>query len=176
MKKIYYKKKKQGYLIWLTGISGSGKSSIAKKIIKSLRKNIGSTILINGDDIREIFKLNSYDNLSRKEIAFMYSKFCNFINRQGINILFATISMFEDVRKLNRKLNPKTYIEIFIKCSLEKSINNKKNIYRNKKNIVGKDIKLEEPKLPDIKIINNLDRSINEISSEILDKILKIIK
>ena len=64
MKKIKIKiknKNKKGYLIWLTGFSGSGKSTIAKKIIANLEKEIGPTLLINGDDIRKIFELNSFD-------------------------------------------------------------------------------------------------------------------
>ena len=102
MKKILNKNKK-GYLIWLTGVSGSGKSTIAKKIINKLEKEIGPTLLINGDDIRKIFKLNSFDYKSRKETAYKYSELSSFITRQGINVIFATVSMFHSVRKQNRK-------------------------------------------------------------------------
>ena len=53
IKKKYSKKK--GYLIWVTGISGSGKSSISNKLVKKISNALGPTILINGDDIRRIF-------------------------------------------------------------------------------------------------------------------------
>ena len=51
MKKIKINKKK-GILFWITGLSGTGKTSIGKKIKKDIVKNYGPTLLVNGDDIR----------------------------------------------------------------------------------------------------------------------------
>ena len=51
----------KGILFWVTGLSGSGKSSIAKKIWPTIKRKFGPTILVNGDDMRSIFKLNKYD-------------------------------------------------------------------------------------------------------------------
>ena len=96
--KRYKKKASKTYLIWITGVSGSGKSTIAKKIIKPLRKIIGPTALFNGDDLRKIFNLNSFEYPDRKKIAYSYSKLSNFLVNQGINVVFATVSMFDDVR------------------------------------------------------------------------------
>lgn len=124
IKKKYLKKK--GYLIWVTGISGSGKSSISNKLVKKITNILGPTILINGDDIRRIFNLKSYNFLERKKIALSYSKFSNFLTNQGMNVLFATVSMFDDVRKLNKKVIGKKYIEIYIKTPLDVVIKNKK--------------------------------------------------
>ena len=52
-------KKKSGYLFWITGLSGSGKTSLAEKILNFIKKNVGSTIILSGDDLREIFNYNS---------------------------------------------------------------------------------------------------------------------
>ena len=57
--------KNKGFLIWITGLSGSGKTSIAKKIKPIIQKKIGPTLLIQGDNLRKIFKLNKYDKVSR---------------------------------------------------------------------------------------------------------------
>ena len=176
MKKILNKNKK-GYLIWLTGVSGSGKSTIAKKIINKLEKEIGPTLLINGDDIRKIFKLNSFDYKSRKETAYKYSELSSFITRQDINVIFATVSMFHSVRKQNRKKIKKNYVEIFIKSPIKKIIDNrKKKIYFSNKKIVGKDIKAEFPKNPDIVVFNDFSKSLDEISATITKKILDKLK
>ena len=68
--------KNKGFLIWITGLSGSGKTSIAKKIKPIIQKQIGSTLLIHGDNLRKIFKLNKYDKVSRLKIG---RKFCKFV-------------------------------------------------------------------------------------------------
>ena len=74
-------------LFWVTGLSGSGKSSIAKKIWPTIKRKFGPTILVNGDDMRSIFKLNKYDK-NRLSNAINFSKFSEFITSQGVNVIF----------------------------------------------------------------------------------------
>ena len=47
-------------IIVITGLSGSGKTSIAKKIKKEIIKKYGPTIIVSGDNFRKIFKFNRY--------------------------------------------------------------------------------------------------------------------
>ena len=47
--------KKKGLVFWITGLPGSGKTTIAKKIKKSIELKYGKTILFSGDDLRKIF-------------------------------------------------------------------------------------------------------------------------
>lgn len=54
-------KSKAGYLFWITGLSGSGKSSLANKIFPHINKNFGPTIILSGDDLREIFSFSKFD-------------------------------------------------------------------------------------------------------------------
>ena len=59
MKKLK-KNKNKGILFWITGLSGSGKTTIAKKIKKDIMQLYGPTLLVSGDNIRKIFKFNKY--------------------------------------------------------------------------------------------------------------------
>ena len=59
------KNKKKGILFWITGLPGAGKTSIANKIIHTINKEFGHTILFNGDDIRKIFELKDYSLIGR---------------------------------------------------------------------------------------------------------------
>ena len=61
--------KTEGIVFWITGLSGSGKSSIGRLLHRNIKKIYGPTILINGDDIRKLFKINSYDKYSRLILA-----------------------------------------------------------------------------------------------------------
>ena len=171
MKKI---KKNKGILFWITGLSGSGKTPIAKKITPFIRKKYGPTILISGNEIREIFNLNKYDRKSRLLYGYSFSKFSKFLTDQGINIIFNLIGMHDSVREKNRSCI-KNYIEIYIKTDLKKIIRiGKKKIYKNNiKNIVGKDIRPEFPKKPDIIVKNNFSKNISFISMKLLKEINK---
>ena len=51
--------KNKGILFVIMGLSGSGKTTLGRKIKKDITKIYGPTIMISGDDIRKIFKLNS---------------------------------------------------------------------------------------------------------------------
>ena len=101
MKKIRLNAKR-GILFWVTGLSGSGKSSIAEKIWPRIKKKFGPTLLVNGDNMRQIFNLKKYDRKSRLENAINFSKFSEYVTNQGINIIFANIGMFHKARNRNR--------------------------------------------------------------------------
>jgi len=170
-------KKNKGILFWITGLSGVGKTSIAKKIHKKIILNYGPTIQFSGDDLRSIFQIKSYDKKNRYKLAKQYSSFCKFIVDQNINVIFATISLFHNIQKNNRK-KIDNYVEIFIKSDFKKvSKLSKKKIYINeKKNIWGKDLKPEFPKKPNIVIMNNFNENLILLSNKILSKIKKTIK
>ena len=84
--------KKKGILFWITGISGSGKTTISKKIFNQIKNKYGKTILLSGDDLRSFFNLKKYSKIDRYIIALGYSKLCKKITNQGINVIFATVS------------------------------------------------------------------------------------
>jgi len=177
MKKTIKLNKRKGILFWVTGLSGSGKTSIAKKIWPKIKKIYGPTIMINGDNMRKIFNLKKYDKKSRLDNAINFSKFSEYITSQGINIIFANIGMFRKARNRNRS-KIKNYIEIYIQAKLNRIIKKgKKNIYKkNTINVVGKDIVPELPKSPNIKIKNDFKKNINQLANEVIKKINKIIK
>ena len=54
------KNKKYGIVFWITSLSGSGKSSIGNKVAKEINKSYGKTIIIHGDDIRNIYNFKIY--------------------------------------------------------------------------------------------------------------------
>tara|TARA_B100001063_G_C16430866_1_gene388750 strand:- start:3 stop:527 length:525 start_codon:yes stop_codon:yes gene_type:complete len=164
--------KDYGILFWITGLSGSGKTLLAKKIRKKISNIYGPTLVISGDDIRNIFQLKGYSYKDRKNTVQKYCKLSRFLTSQGINVIFAVVGMIDEIRDWNKK-NIKNYFEIFIKSEIKTIIKNrKKKVYENfKKNIVGLDIKPEFPKKPDVIIQNDYKRSLDKLSRELLIKI-----
>ena len=169
-------KKNKGILFWITGLSGSGKTRIAKKIVSEITKSYGKTIVLSGDDIRNIFKLKGYSYKDRLDTVFKYCKLAKKITSQNVNVIFAVIGMMEKLRNWNKK-KQSNYVEIFIKSDLKKIIKaNKKKLYHKKvSKIVGIDIKPEFPKKPHIKIINNFDKNIDHLSKEVVKKIKNLL-
>jgi adenylylsulfate kinase-like enzyme len=174
MKKIF---KNKGIVFWITGLSGSGKTTIAKKITPEIRKIFGPTIIISGDDLRKIFKIKSYSRAKRLELGLIYGDFIRHLTNQKINVVFAVIGLFKKLRAHNKK-NFKNYIEIYIKSDIELlKKNSKKKHYTQKSKLVwGKDLKPEFPKNPDIAVYNNFTRSTHEISRNIINTIKRITK
>jgi len=166
------KKEKKGIVFWITGLSGSGKTSIAKKIGKNIKKKYGPTLIISGDDVRKIFNYKSFSKKDRLFYALSYGKFCKLVTDKKINIIFSTVSLFHKVRKWN-KLNIDNYCEIFIKSSIKEVMDKKKKFFYkgNYKNVVGKNLKAEFPKRPNIVIKNDFSRSINQLANELIKKI-----
>ena len=171
------KNKNKGILFWITGLSGSGKTTIAKKIKPEIAKFYGPTILISGDNLRTIFNLKKYSKNARYKNALMFSKLCKFITNQKINVIFAVVGLFDKLHQQNRT-NIQNYVEIYVRSDLSKIIKiGKKRIYKkHNKNIVGKDILAEMPKHPDIILDNKFDRDIDMLSIQLLKKIKEIVK
>ena len=92
MKKIKLNKDK-GILFWITGLSGSGKTVIGKKIYKSITKLYGPTILASGDNLRSIFNFKGYTAKERNALDIPFTKFYAFITNQKMNLFDLSISL-----------------------------------------------------------------------------------
>ena len=79
--------KKRGTVLWITGISGSGKTTISKLIYKKFQKKYGPTIIFQGDELRKIFKFKDYSKLGRISNGLIFSDLINKISEQGINVI-----------------------------------------------------------------------------------------
>ena len=165
--------KNKGILFWITGLSGSGKTTLGRKIKKDITKIYGPTIMISGDDIRKIFKLEGYEYNERVTILKKYSLFAKYITEQKINIILAVVGMVETQRRWNRA-NIENYIEIYIQSNIKDIIKLKKKKIYNKKHLeklIGIDIKPEFPKKPNIKIINSFKKTTDQMAKTLITNI-----
>ncbi len=127
-------------------------------------------MIFQGDELRKILQLSSYSREGRINNGLIYSELLRNITNQKINVIISLIGLFKKIRKKNRKII-ENYIEVFIKTSISKVIKNStKKHYKNKKNIVGIDIKPEFPENPDIKINNNFNKKTKRIIERIIKK------
>ena len=102
MKKIGIKKN-CGILFFVTGLSGSGKSSISKELIKKIKKKYGPTFLYSGEKIRKVFGFNGYSRNDRIELGKKNINLINYILSQKINVLYDAIALLKILRTLKKK-------------------------------------------------------------------------
>lgn len=168
------KLKNKGILFWITGLSGSGKTTIAKIILPKIIQKFGPTIHLDGDQLRKSLKLYGYSYNDRLDNSKKMTNIAKIITDQNINVVFSILGLISKIRVRNKKIF-KNYIEIFINTKLENIIKlKKKKTYYQKKNVVGVNIKPEFPKKSDV-IINNLINKKN-FEDKIFNEILKAVK
>ena len=173
--KKHNKYKNKGILFWITGLSGSGKTSLAKKILPIVKKKYGPTIHLDGDILRKILNLNGYSYKERLSNTKIYNRILKVLTEQNINVIISLVGLMQTPRSWNRKYIRK-YIEIYIKSEVKKIIQkDRKKIYKKNKNVVGVNIKPEFPKSPDITIDNKFNKNLDYLKLELLDKISIIV-
>ncbi len=167
-----------GKLIWITGLAGSGKTTIGKSVYKALKKKQNNTVFIDGDTYREITgQTFGHDKKARLNVAFQIARMCKFMTGQNINVVCSTISLFKEIHRFNR-LNTKKYYEIFIDTDLEVLIKrDQKKLYSKAikgkiKNVVGVDMSFDKPINCHLHLTNN---SKKEIKVNI-NKIINLVK
>ena len=138
-------------ILWLTGLSGSGKSTIANIFINKFIKINKKFILIDGDQIRNIFENDlGYSLNDRIKQIKRIQNISKFLDNNSLNVIVAALYSNPELLNWNRD-NFNNYFEVYIKSSLQNlKLRNKNKLYSKfseKKNsqIVGLDIPWEEP-------------------------------
>jgi adenylyl-sulfate kinase len=109
-------------VIWLTGLSGSGKSTIANALEERLNREFSAhTYLLDGDNIRTGLNVDlDFTPAGRQENIRRIAHVAQLFYDAGLIVITAFISPFRADRQLARDLLPESaFIEVFIDCPLE---------------------------------------------------------
>jgi adenylylsulfate kinase len=158
-----------GAVVWVTGLSSAGKSTIAGELVRQLRRDGHAPVLLDGDEIRDALDMTGhYDTESRLKAAFTYARLCNLLARKGHTVVIATISLFREVHHWNRQHLPR-YFEVVLNVPRsELQRRDKKGLYREgAQNTVGAGQKAEFPSHPEMVIDNYGDTDPQSAAAEI---------
>ena len=97
------KNKKKGILFWITGLSGSGKTNLAKKILPFIDKKYGLTIHLDGDTLRGILELYGYTFKERISNSKKFTSLAKLLTDQGVNVVFSIVGLMNKPRAWNRR-------------------------------------------------------------------------
>ena len=186
-KSIVMRNNKHSLAIWITGLSASGKTTLATIISSRLRELGMPLIMLDGDDLRKILgETTHYNREDRKELAFMYARMVQSLSRQNVVVVIATVALFKEVHEWNRK-NIKGYFEVFLDVSFEElRRRDPKHIYQRYdegkiNNVAGLDLDIDDVKAFSKEMgngsevigklkMNKKDLPIDEIKLVILEK------
>jgi adenylyl-sulfate kinase len=105
-------------MLFFTGLSGSGKTTIAKEVLEKLKREGHSAMLLDGDEIRDIFKNYGFDKAARLKHINDVAKMAVYLQKQGIIPIVSLISPFEEARVAARAISA-DFTEIYVDTPLD---------------------------------------------------------
>lgn len=167
----------KGFTIWFTGLSGSGKTTIAHILVNRL-KELGKKVeVLDGDVVRtNLSKGLGFSKEDRdtniKRIGFV----AHLLSRNGVVTIAAAISPYQEIRDYNREII-EDFVEVYTKCDMDTLVSRDvKGLYKKAlageiKGFTGVDDPYEAPKNPEVLVETN-----KETPEESAEKILKKIE
>ncbi len=188
-KEIVQRKEKEDFLnqnarvVWMTGLSGSGKTTIAKGVERYLHSKGILNQLLDGDNIRVGISNNlSFSSEDRAENIRRIAEVSKLFLNCGLVTLNCFVSPTIKIRKIAKDIiGNNNFIEVYINASIETcESRDTKGLYNKArkgeiKNLSGINAPFEAPKNPDLEI-NTSQLSIDESITKVIDYILPIIK
>lgn len=150
-------------ILWITGLSGTGKSTLARAVMESLQADGLRPLLLDGDGLRDALEagLANHDHspAMRRLRAWRVARLARLAAGQGIPVVAATISLLHEVQAWNRS-GPAPYAEVVLQADLAALRQRNPTLYCGAQpHVVGLDITPEYPLQPEIVLQQIFDPS-----------------
>ncbi|MFT6209486.1 MAG: adenylylsulfate kinase [Bacteroidia bacterium] len=174
--------KQNGLVVWMTGLSGSGKTTIAVALEKMLASSSILTQVLDGDNIRSGINNNlGFAEEDRKENIRRISEVSKLFVSCGIVTLNCFVSPTKEIRQQAKNILGDDMLEVFINTSFEEcEKRDVKGLYAKArageiKNFTGLDAPFEAPENPFVEIIT-VGHSVDQCAKQIYDAVLPLIR
>ena len=165
----------QGVVLWFTGLSGSGKSTVAGALEQALHRIGVSTYLLDGDNVRHgLCRDLGFSDDDRKENIRRVGEVAKLMVDAGLVVLTAFISPHRTERQMVRDLlEPDQFIEVFVDTPLAVcEARDPKGLYRKARagelrNFTGIDSVYEAPESPEIQLDG--EQLVTKLAAQLLD-------
>ncbi len=166
----------RSFVLWFTGLSGSGKSTVANAVEKVLHGRSSHTYILDGDNVRA--GLNGdldFSEKGRTENIRRIGEVANLMTDAGLIVLTAFVSPFKSDRaKVRNTVGSGSFIEVFVDCPLEVcEARDVKGLYKKARageipDFTGITSPFEAPDSPDIHLCTDSE-SLEESVAKVID-------
>jgi len=150
------KRKNKAFTVWFTGLSGSGKNTLAEMLHEELASRGIWSEIIRGADMRKIISEGlGFSLQDREKNVRRMGEVCHLLTKNGVVAIAVAISPIRETREQNRK-KLGDYVEVYCKCSLEELRKRDKNQLYSRaeagqiQHVAGIDDPYEEPLKPEL--------------------------
>lgn len=168
--------------VWMTGLSGAGKSSIANALEKRLFSLGKHTMLLDGDNVRMGLNKNlGFEENDRIENIRRIAEVAKLMNDAGLIVLTSFISPFRQDRRNARDIVGESFVEVYVSTPIEEcEKRDVKGLYRearkgNIQNFTGVSSPYEEPEKPEI-VVDTSKHSLEECVDIVLKGLEKYLE
>jgi adenylyl-sulfate kinase len=163
----------QGFTIWLTGLSGAGKSTIAERLERTLREQGRGVEVLDGDVVRtHLSKGLGFSREDRDTNILRIAFVCGLLTRHGVAVISAAISPYAQARAQARE-QIGDFVEVYVRCPLEElTRRDVKGLYAKAlrgeiANFTGVSDPYEAPEQPEV-VVDTDRESVEESVAKIL--------
>ena len=167
---------KEPCVLWFTGLSGAGKTTLAEKLAAYLKDKNIKCELLDGDTVRNIFPQTGFSKKERNDHIKRMGFLASMLERNGITVVASFISPYRESRDFVRKMC-RNFVEVYVSTSLEVcEKRDVKGLYKKARkgeitSFTGIDDPYEAPLNPEISIDTG-----NETVEESFRKLLDFLK
>lgn len=161
------------FTIWLTGLPGSGKTTIGSSLVEEFKSKQRNVELLDGDELRKI--ISSELGFSKRDRDIHLNRvtyLCELLNRNGIITIVALISPYKKSREFARS-KIKNFVEVWVNCPLDICIKrDPKGLYKKANDgelnqLTGIQDPYENPPDPEIIVYSGRD-SVEQCTQQII--------
>ena len=166
-------------VIWLTGILGSGKTTLALDLEKYYQKNSLPVEILDGDEIRKTLSKDlGFSPEDRKEHNRRVIFVAQILSKNGVTTIIPLISPYRETRDFARKEIP-NFVEVWVKTSVDECIKrDPKGLYKKAlageiKNLTGLQAPYEEPQNAEL-VLDTEKQNVEESVEIIISTVKKL--
>lgn len=101
-------------VVWITGLAGSGKTTLGKRLAAELRAQGRAVVHVDGDGVRALMGSDlGYGTRDRVDNAYRIARLCKFLQGEGVLVVCSTMSLYPEIWRHNREsLDP--YLQVYL--------------------------------------------------------------
>ena len=170
----------RGFTVWFTGLSGSGKSTIAEMLYHEFQARDMKTEILDGDEVRKnLSKGLGFSKEDRDTNIMRIGYVANLLTRNGVATICCPISPYKETRDANRELIGE-FVEVYVHATIEELAENRdpKGLYKKAlageiTGFTGVDDPYEVPENPEL-VVDTMTQSPEESLQVVLSKLKEL--